>query len=399
MVAYTQQTWADGAIGNTPLNAARLTHMEAGIKAVADATTAVEAQIGGLATEAEMTSAVNTAVSNLLNGAPTALDTLDELAAAMGDDANFAATMTAALANRFTKAESDLRYYTQAQVDAAIAAGEGGVAGVSSVNGETGIVILDAADVGARPDTYVPAWVDVQSKPTVFPPDTHTHDDRYYTETETDNLLLGKSATGHHHPTSEIDGFTAAVDAAVQALVGGAPGALDTLNELAAAIGDDANFAATVTSALNARYTKTEADALLDDKAPTVHNHAAADVTTGQFDAARIPTLPQSKITNLATDLGNKANSVDLAEVATSGLASDLSDLLSAVLGVATGNIPGIRLMVGVTYDSVAGAWPTLPGGIATNGSVVRYFMGSDDADPPTAGVTGVDIWTHEAGA
>lgn len=43
---------------------------------------------------------------------------------------------------------------------------------------------------------------------------------------------------------------TAYTDAAVAALINSAPGALDTLDELAAALGDDANFAATVTTAL-----------------------------------------------------------------------------------------------------------------------------------------------------
>jgi hypothetical protein len=43
---------------------------------------------------------------------------------------------------------------------------------------------------------------------------------------------------------------TAFVQSAIAALVDAAPGALDTLNELAAAIGDDANFAATITTAL-----------------------------------------------------------------------------------------------------------------------------------------------------
>tara|TARA_R110000824_G_scaffold117171_7_gene269026 strand:+ start:921 stop:2972 length:2052 start_codon:yes stop_codon:yes gene_type:complete len=42
----------------------------------------------------------------------------------------------------------------------------------------------------------------------------------------------------------------AGVQAAVDALVGGAPGALDTLNELAAAIGDDATYASTITNSL-----------------------------------------------------------------------------------------------------------------------------------------------------
>ena len=47
------------------------------------------------------------------------------------------------------------------------------------------------------------------------------------------------------------------VTTAVNNLIDGAPGALDTLNELAAALSDDASFATTVTNALNLRVTKT----------------------------------------------------------------------------------------------------------------------------------------------
>jgi len=47
--------------------------------------------------------------------------------------------------------------------------------------------------------------------------------------------------------TSQI---SLAITAAIDALIGGAPGALDTLNELAAAMADDAAFSATVTAAL-----------------------------------------------------------------------------------------------------------------------------------------------------
>ncbi|MCA9368317.1 hypothetical protein KC887_08770 [Candidatus Kaiserbacteria bacterium] len=43
------------------------------------------------------------------------------------------------------------------------------------------------------------------------------------------------------------------ITAAVSALIDGAPGALDTLNELAAAINDDATFTTTVTTALGLR--------------------------------------------------------------------------------------------------------------------------------------------------
>ena len=51
----------------------------------------------------------------------------------------------------------------------------------------------------------------------------------------------------HNMPTSS--GMTAAINA----VIGSAPGALDTLAELASALGNDANFASTVTNALAAK--------------------------------------------------------------------------------------------------------------------------------------------------
>lgn len=69
-------------------------------------------------------------------------------------------------------------------------------------------------------------------------------------------------ARGNHTGTqtsATISDFNTAADARAQAivdsLVDSAPGTLDTLNELAAALGDDPNFASTVTSSL---ATKTE---------------------------------------------------------------------------------------------------------------------------------------------
>jgi len=50
---------------------------------------------------------VDDAVANLVDSAPETLDTLNELAAALGDDPNFATTTATSLGNRYTKAESD----------------------------------------------------------------------------------------------------------------------------------------------------------------------------------------------------------------------------------------------------------------------------------------------------
>lgn len=52
------------------------------------------------------------------------------------------------------------------------------------------------------------------------------------------------------HLQDGLDAVDSQIQAAIDALIGGAPGALDTLNELAAALNDDANFSATVTNQL-----------------------------------------------------------------------------------------------------------------------------------------------------
>lgn len=54
----------------------------------------------GVYSSSETDSAISVAINNLLDSAPGTLDTLNELAAALGDDPNFASTTTAALANR-----------------------------------------------------------------------------------------------------------------------------------------------------------------------------------------------------------------------------------------------------------------------------------------------------------
>lgn len=92
---------------------------------------------------------------------------------------------------------------------------------------------------------------------------------------------------------AEID---AAVAAAVATLIDTAPGALDTLNELAAALGDDPNFATTITTALAG-------------KAATVHTHTASQVTdfNSAVDARVAGAVPSATATTqgkveLATD-------------------------------------------------------------------------------------------------
>ncbi len=79
-----------GATGFAPLISPTFTGTPAAPTAAASVNT----------TQLATTAFVTTAVANLINSSPAALNTLDELAAALGDDANYAATITTALAGK-----------------------------------------------------------------------------------------------------------------------------------------------------------------------------------------------------------------------------------------------------------------------------------------------------------
>lgn len=75
------------------------------------------------------------------------------------------------------------------------------------------------------------------------------------TKSQLDSVLAQAIARANHTGTqtaATISDFTTAVNALIAAVIDGAPGALDTLNELAAALGDDADFAGTITALITA---------------------------------------------------------------------------------------------------------------------------------------------------
>lgn len=79
--------------------------------------------------------AITAALNALTTGAPGALDTLDELAAALGDDANFAGTITTALGNRVrVDAAQGLTSPQQAQARSNIGAQEAALIGDPDTN-------------------------------------------------------------------------------------------------------------------------------------------------------------------------------------------------------------------------------------------------------------------------
>ena len=98
--ANTQVQFNDNGTtaGNSALTFNKTTGTLSATKFVGDGSllTGVVSDLTGYATQTY----VNTQISNLVDAAPTTLNTLNELAAALGDDANFSTTVTNTLANK-----------------------------------------------------------------------------------------------------------------------------------------------------------------------------------------------------------------------------------------------------------------------------------------------------------
>jgi hypothetical protein len=196
---------------------------------------------------------VSSTVAALVDSAPGTLDTLNELAAALGDDANFASTVTTALAGKAATSHTHTYADLTGTVPTWNQSTTGSAATLTTARtltiGSTGKTFNGGANV---------SWTLAEIGAAAT---THTHPISSITNLQSalDSAatLASPAFTGTPTAPTATAGTnttqiatTAFVSTAVANLINSAPGALDTLDELAAALGDDANFASTVTTAL-----------------------------------------------------------------------------------------------------------------------------------------------------
>ena len=139
--------------------------------------------------------------------------------------------------------------------------------------------VVDQGSVSVDPAQLPPGFSgdygDLTNVPATFTPGVHTH-------AVADVTGLSADLAAKETPA----GAQAKVDAAVSALINGSPAALDTLIELAAALGDDANFATTITNALAG---KEPANANIQAHVASAHAPSNAqknsDITKGEIEA------------------------------------------------------------------------------------------------------------------
>lgn len=406
-------------------------------------------------TPSELSSAVSSAITNLIDAAPGALDTLNELAAAINDDPEFFSTITSQIA---LKADAtDLSDHISDTL------GVHGIADTSALETQTGsqskadaardaakdyadslavnydvIGSADAAEQAAKAyadslapnydsagsaaaaqaasETYTDTSVTSHNSSTT---NVHGIADTSALETQTgaqakadaaqsaaeayaDSLSVNYDPAGSataaqtaaqaYADQAEADAISAAAadattkanaaqsaaeayadslavnydaagsasaaqiaaesyaDAAIANLVDTAPDTLNTLNELAAALGDDANFSTTVATQIG---TKADASDLTDHTSATVNVHGIAD--TAELETQ---TGAQSKAdaavssANTYTDTSiNSLDTDDIEEGVTNKYFTDERAQDAAAQMIVAGN----HTNVSVDYDDAAG--------------------------------------------
>ena len=356
-----------------------------------------------ISTEVEnRNSAITNAISNLIDTAPDALNTLNEIAAAINDDASYAATITTALgtkanlsdvtaataaaaADATTKANaaqaaaaSDATSKASAAQAAAISAAEtdattkanaaqaaaisaaatdattkssaaqaaaisaaatdattkanaaqaaaitaAGTDATTKVEAEAALRVSgDAASVStAAADATTKANAAQAAAISAAAADATTKANAAQSAAATDATTKANAAQAAAEATAaaalssaistEVSNRNSAISTAVDSLVDGAPSLLNTLNELAAAINDDANYTTTITTALG---TKANSAQVTTDIAAAVST-AASDATT-KANAAQAAAEATA-----AADATSKANAAQAAAEATAAAA------------------------------------------------------------------------------
>lgn len=160
---------------------------------------------------------------------------------------------------------------------------------------------------------------------------------------------------------SDISGFasTTYVDDEIAAVIAVAPAALDTLNELAAAIGDDADYAGTVTTLLSNKLNSTAYTA-----ADVLAKLLTVDGAGSGLDADKLDGQSSAYYSSY-TNLSNKPSIPTFVTKTVTGAASGATDLAMSFSGYANIQIyeDGVLIMTDITQDGAGAATAQLTAG------------------------------------
>lgn len=193
---------------------------------IATANAVKKAYDKAVASETNSKSYTDSKVAGLVDSAPTTLDTLNELAQALADDPNFATTITNLIGTKISSTE------------------KGAANGVATLGSDSKIPIVQQTDASLTQKGIV----------------------QLSSVTDSTSESLAATPNGvkkaYDRAVSAENTAKGYADSKVAALVDSSPTTLDTLNELATALGDDPNFATTITNLIGAKISSTEKGAI-----------------------------------------------------------------------------------------------------------------------------------------
>lgn len=213
---------------------------------------------GSVWSSSKTDSEISGRISALVAAAPGLLDTLDELAAALGDDPNFATTVTNNLA---------LKAPIASPTFTGTPSGPTAAGGTSTTQLATTAFVQGASPVASE---TVVGRVELATLPEMT---TGTDTTRVATVAGVRQEINTRAASSHTHTTSNITDYATATDARINALV---PSATET------AVGkvELATTAETTTGTDTTRaVTPAGVKAVADTKAALSHTHAQSDIT------------------------------------------------------------------------------------------------------------------------
>ena len=227
------------------------------------------------------------------------------------------------------------------------------------------------------------------------------------------NAGTAGTITGLPSPTNSSDAATKGyVDAAVANVIDSAPAALDTLNELAAALGDDANFATTVTNSIATKVSKA-GDTMSGALAMGSNKITGLGTPTAGTDAATKDYVDTQRDTRLALAGGTMTGNIVMGANKVTSTATPTADddltrkgYVDSILGSATSaaaSASAAATSATNAANSATSAASSATAAAASYDSFDDRYLGSKTSDPTldndgNALLTGALYWNSTAG-